>query len=495
MQVPAQRVGQEVLGQVADELVLALEQAPASGFPRLSARCRRAACRCSRRPGADLVARTADRVEVFQRVADRVHLQVAVGATGALLAVLFELFAQGERPALGVLGVAVHGVVHGRRRRGRRGAEQRVQHPLAAVGRARPRRHGSLLVGDRHAEETAAAAIGQLHFLHLALSGIRIVLDALDVVELRQILVQERVIAVDQLDQATLFADQLGEDVGQLLAGRLGQRGRVVGEHHLVEQVRLLPAEQPLLGELGREPAALGVLHHAADLFAQHFRLVEVSGRRQVHQFRVGDARPEERRQPAGQLVVIDRGRLVVGGKGLGAVEELRHHQQCLDGVALVVEEVLAHGPGPVERLEDQLDLLVVGRPAEGHAGQQAQVLLGSLAGIQLVLTFPDLVPAVDRLLVAQVAKVPGRALDDAVGQHQVLFEQLRRKGQLSDLVVVAGLRAGLGQIAFHVRLELEQVADGVAILTAGDAAREGRAGVGRLGGLDLLDQPCRPSR
>src|SRR5262249_2716361 len=82
---------------------------------------------------AILVTPATNRVEVFQRVADRVHLEVAVGATGALLAMLIELLTQSERAAFGILRIAVHGVVDVGGRRWRRRAKQGIQHPLAPV--------------------------------------------------------------------------------------------------------------------------------------------------------------------------------------------------------------------------------------------------------------------------------------------------------------------------------------------------------------------------
>ena len=73
---------------------------------------------------------------------------------------------------------------------------------------------------------------------------------------------------------------------------------------------------------------------HAPHLLRQHGRVLQLPARRDVEQLVVGNAPPQEERQPRGQLEIADP----VGGAGRGAgrlaldaEQELRRRQQRLE--------------------------------------------------------------------------------------------------------------------------------------------------------------------
>ena len=117
------------------------------------------------------------------------------------------------------------------------------------------------------------------------------------------------------------------EERDGLLDHRVAQLGRVLGEEPLVGlgQVGQAADAEPLAGEvLGHRPR-LRVGEHPPHLEREHLGLVEPPGVGQVRQLRVGHRRPEEIREPAGQLVVGDAIRaLDVGPVALDEIEEAR---------------------------------------------------------------------------------------------------------------------------------------------------------------------------
>ncbi len=79
---------------------------------------------------------------------------------------------------------------------------------------------------------------------------------------------------------------------------------------------------------------ARGVGHHAPHLRRQHVRVLQPSARRLVQQFVVGDAAPEEERQPRRQLEIgepIRRARLHARRIALGAEQEVGIDQDALE--------------------------------------------------------------------------------------------------------------------------------------------------------------------
>ena len=64
---------------------------------------------------------------------------------------------------------------------------------------------------------------------------------------------------------------------------------------------------EPLTGEVGHQAFARGSASMRRDLLFEHLRLASVRRARDVEQFVVGNAAPEEERQPRRQLEVADR--------------------------------------------------------------------------------------------------------------------------------------------------------------------------------------------
>ena len=132
--------------------------------------------------------------------------------------------------------------------------------------------------------------------------------DVRDTVEAGQPLVQERVVRRQQLLDRPVLAhlaleEQLGlalEEPAQVVV-EFGKRARV-GVHG--PQV---PHEQPLAAEILRQRRRTRVAQHPPDLPLQDARVPERAARRDIEQFIVRDAAPQEERQAGRQLQVADR--------------------------------------------------------------------------------------------------------------------------------------------------------------------------------------------
>ena len=256
--------------------------------------------------------------------------------------------------------------------------------------------------------------------------------DALDPVVLRQPLVEERVVAVEQLQEAPVLPDDVLEEhlrlaphglpevAGQLefaeaaerrpnvsrallqlllLAGgellgrladelpeprpppfRLGVGRLVAGDHggrvdeHRLDVARL----EPLADEVADELRRARVGEHPLDLGLEVRAELVLAG--QAEQLVVGHGRPEEVREPRGQGVLVDR-RIPARGRRLGrllAEEEPGRGQHGrhrlgdapLEGLPLLGRDGLGERRQPVLRR-------VVHGAAEGPLGEPAQELAG----------------------------------------------------------------------------------------------------------------------
>ena len=185
----AERVGQQLFRHGPDELAVPPRAAVLRGT--------RAGCRRSRRTDSMvasmsaptvLVAPAPDRVEVFEREAERVHTAMAGGADRVLPVRLHPL-AQRRRP--GRVALLQRRDV-GRRRRRRR-AEQRFEHPLPAQDHRRPvgvRRDGQQA---RVTEQPVPPVVVPRHAPEVT------PVDIVHAVVPRQLLVQKRVVRLEQL--------------------------------------------------------------------------------------------------------------------------------------------------------------------------------------------------------------------------------------------------------------------------------------------------------
>ena len=128
-------------------------------------------------------------------------------------------------------------------------------------------------------------------------------------VELRQRLVQERVVGVQDLLHRPAFADDVLEGRDRFvvhrrldLVGELGE-ARGVDAAILIEVVEA----EPLPEELGGEAARLRIGGHPLHLPGQLRRIAQLAGGRGAAQLVVRNRRPEEEAQAAGHLPAVQR--------------------------------------------------------------------------------------------------------------------------------------------------------------------------------------------
>ena len=119
--------------------------------------------------------------------------------------------------------------------------------------------------------------------------------------------VDERVVRVQQAQQAAILAQlALHEQLGLLLEGltevlvELGEQLRI--GHHIPNVAH----GQPLAGEIVHQRLRAGIGNHAAHLLFQDRRILERGASGHVEERVVGNAAPQEKRQPRGQLEVAD---------------------------------------------------------------------------------------------------------------------------------------------------------------------------------------------
>ena len=262
LHAPTQGVGEHLLGEVAQEQALARQEhllerlGPDDHFTagQLAA-------------GIDplaghLGAPATDRVEVLQSESQRVQAGVTGSAIG-ILAMLLEALAEGQTVAL--LVIRGQGGHQRRRRRGRR-SEDLFEQPFAPQHRAGPL--GITRLGEHrgHAGDAAAAAVGQgdLRETGAGHPGQSIVP--------RQFGIHPGVIAVEQLEQAAVLAQQAGEELA-----RLGHHGLSECRGELRELVGIGggdraqgPDAEPLARELFRQGPGLRIGQHPPHLGLEH---------------------------------------------------------------------------------------------------------------------------------------------------------------------------------------------------------------------------------
>ena len=129
--------------------------------------------------------------------------------------------------------------------------------------------------------------------------------DVRDAVVLRQPLVDERVVRVQQIDDAAIFADDAVEEQLDFAPHRLPQRIVEVGIDQR-QRARALQAAQvqPLAGEVLRQRLGPRILQHAADLPLEHDRILEPALARERDQLIVGAGAPQEERQARRQVQI-----------------------------------------------------------------------------------------------------------------------------------------------------------------------------------------------
>ena len=189
-----------------------------------------------------------------------------------------------------------------RRRRRRRRAQQVVQNPLAALHHRRAVRVGRHRQDAALPQQAAAIRIGQRHLAELRAVDIR------DAVVLRQALIEERVVRVQQIQHAAVFAQDVLEEQLGLLLEALAQAFVELGED-VRDRASAAPdcecratarrnsttsalrrADRPAAGV----PAGRARPGPSACLFGQ------------VQQLVVGNAAPQEEGEPRRQFQIAD---------------------------------------------------------------------------------------------------------------------------------------------------------------------------------------------
>ena len=308
-----------------------------------------------RRVDRELAFRLAPRangVEVLEAEAERIHAAMARRADG-VLAVFLELLAHRRRRS----DLRFVEIRHIGRRLRRRGIQEIVEDPLAAQHRRRARR----VRGDREdaalRQHAAARRGGQVDLPELRSRDVRHAIVA------RETLVQERVAAVDEIEDAAILPDDRLEEELRLAAHRQPQVVFELRELVAIPRQRFERAElQPLAAEVLGECLRLRIPQHPPHLEGEDLRIAQRARIGRPPKFGVGHARPQEVRQPRRQLVrrnLVEARRSGSGSRdrplALDAEQEVGRHEERLDpDREALVERVLLF----LRRLR-QLDILL----------------------------------------------------------------------------------------------------------------------------------------
>src|SRR5207302_1763820 len=193
-----ERVAEHSLSEIPDEFVLSFEED--------SLHFRRPAEPASvwkfavgvHRLASNLGTPKPDGIEIFEAHPERVHACMAAGAFD-LATVEFHLLAEAE-PIFRL--IARRKNLDHRRWWWRRRPEEFLHHPLAAERQARSARVAGEREDGAHGDDAAAVVIGEVH------PPEPITLNASDSVVFRQRLVRVGVVAIENIRERTVFAEQ-----------------------------------------------------------------------------------------------------------------------------------------------------------------------------------------------------------------------------------------------------------------------------------------------
>ena len=151
----------------------------------------------------------------------------------------------------------------------------------------------------------------------------------------REPLVQERVPAVDEVEDAAVFADDVLDKELGLLPHRVPEvvlelRKAILVARHGLERAELQPLAAEVLGQCVR----LRVAQHPSDLEVEHSRIAQRAGIRRPAELGVRHAGPDEVREPRRELVLADRLHERPGfdrAVALEAEEEIGRNEQRLN--------------------------------------------------------------------------------------------------------------------------------------------------------------------
>ena len=220
----------------------------------------------------------------------------------------------------------------------------------------------------RLAEQPEAPLVGQRHAAEVA------AVDVVDAVVPRQLLVEERVVGAQQLVNRPILADLALEEQLRLRRHRLAQRVVEVGEHRwsgvdawMLRTWSHCPTKS-FMNRVARRSASMRFT-----CCVEHRRILQLALRREVEQLVVGNAPPQEERQPRRQLEIaqpVDVAGLGAGRLALDAEQELRRRQQRFER-ALDAGVEVALAPAFAVDGQQRLDVGVGDRPAVGAPRQR----------------------------------------------------------------------------------------------------------------------------
>ena len=334
-----------------------------------------------------------------------------------------------------------------RRRRRRRRGQDVFQDPLAAF-----HDRGAVVVG-RHrqyaglAQQAAATQLRvEVHPAH------RRAVHARYAVVLGQPLVDERIVGVEEGQDAAVLAEHRHDEHVGLVQHRLAEPLVEIPEHKAVRMLLLEVANiEPLSGEIVRQGLRLGIGEHPRDLTVEDHRVVKPAFFCNIEEVVVRDAAPEEERQPRGEFEVADR--MDRAGRTLRGFfmheQEVRGHQ---DGLQRRADSGLKSAAGatlpgvdPHERREVRLGH----RTAVGLAGQlgQDEARAGVFGKRARRVADEDLSPARRQAGVLNFERAPDGDLQDVA--REIGLEVVVRRGERRDV-------QRLDDGAVHVEVQLQ---------------------------------------
>ena len=244
-----------------------------------------------------------NRVEVFEREADRIHQPVTLHAIGAH-AMLQHLLAHRLVPGVAARDPPARLERWNIRRRIRRTHAENVRHdPLASRDRRR-----SLRLGRRRQE----GALAEQPAPHVHLGAERhapelAAVDVRDAVVSGQPFVDERVVRRQQIDHAAVFTNDAVEEQLHFTPHGLAQRVVEVGIQHRQRAGALQAAQvEPLPGKVDGQRLRSRIAQHAARLLLEHLRILQPSLAGELDQLVIGTGAPQEKRQARRQIEVAD---------------------------------------------------------------------------------------------------------------------------------------------------------------------------------------------
>ncbi len=270
---------------------------------------------------------------------------------------------------------------------------------------------------------------------------------------------------------------------------------------------------QPLGGEVVAQGAGAGIFDHAADLLAEGVGFVEALIVGELEELFVGHGGPEEIGEAGGECVIAQRIDAAFLRLGLDEKEEAWGDEDAFEGEAQGGFEGSAAGLGLVEEGEEAGHLGLPYRMAEGATGEGEEDFAGGGVGGEFVSGVCDEEALAgfgdfrgELSLAARAAREED--VEDLIGGLEVFFDlDGGDEEAVADGVETFAARTVLGKDVAGAEVEADEVADGVVVFGAGEAAAHDVPAIedlgvvaGDLGAIDFLPadsflNPCEHQR